>query len=139
MGLDNDIEYAMKGILKNPILSILREIKTTNILKQSNFKKRETGYPVFFVLLHFVYMLLMNKRQSSFIKQSNDAYGKDTYYRFIQSKRYNCTIEPARPRKPQDKGMVEQGVQAIQRWILAVLRDRTFFSVDEPGPYHSKS
>ena len=27
--------------------------------------------------------------------------------------------------------MVEQGVQAIQRWILAVLRDRTFFSVDE--------
>jgi transposase len=47
------------------------------------------------------------------------------------ARHYNCTIEPARPRKPQDKGMVEQGVQAIQRWILAVLRDRTFFSVDE--------
>ncbi len=34
-------------------------------------------------------MLLMNKRQSSFIKQSSDAYGKDTYYRFIQSTRFN--------------------------------------------------
>ena len=47
------------------------------------------------------------------------------------ARHYNCAIEPARPRKPQDKGIVEQGVQAIQRWILAILRDRTFFSVDE--------
>ena len=89
MGLDNHIESAMKGLLKNPILSVLREIKIANILKQSNFSKRNTGYPVFVVLLHFVYMLVMNKRQSSFVKQSDDAYGKDTYYRFIQSKRYN--------------------------------------------------
>lgn len=89
MGLDNHIESAMKGLLKNPILSVLREIKITTILKQSNFSKRNTGYPVFLVLLHFVYMMVMNKRQSSFVKQSKDAYGKDTYYRFIQSKRYN--------------------------------------------------
>jgi len=27
MGLDNDIKYAIKGILKNPILTVLREIK----------------------------------------------------------------------------------------------------------------
>ncbi len=33
MGLDNHIEYAMKGLLKNPILSVLREIKIANILK----------------------------------------------------------------------------------------------------------
>jgi len=89
MGLDNHIESAMKGILKNPILSVLREIKITTILKQSNFSKRNTGYPVFMVLLHFVYMLVINKRQSSFVKQSRDAYGKDTYYRFIKSKHYN--------------------------------------------------
>jgi len=44
---------------------------------------------------------------------------------------YNCSVEPARPRKPQDKGIVEQAVQGIQRWILAVLRNRTFFSVEE--------
>ena len=89
MGLDNHIESAMKGLLKNPILSVLREIKITTILKQSNFNKRNTGHPVFLTLLHFVYMMVMNKRQSSFVKQSRDAYGKDTYYRFIQSKRYN--------------------------------------------------
>jgi len=44
---------------------------------------------------------------------------------------YGCAVEPARPRKPQDKGIVEQAVQGIQRWILAVFRNRTFFSVDE--------
>jgi len=89
MELDNHIESAMKGLLKNPILSVLRDIKIMTILKQSNFNKRNTGYPVFWILLHFVYILVMNKRQSSFIKQGTDAYGKDTYYRFIQSKRYN--------------------------------------------------
>jgi len=44
---------------------------------------------------------------------------------------YNCAVEPARPKKPQDKGIVEQAVQGIQRWILAVFRNKTFFSVDE--------
>ena len=89
MGLDNHIESAMKGLLKNPILSVLKEIKIITLLKQSNFNKRNTGHPVFGILLHFVYMMIMNKRQSSFVKQSKDAYGKDAYYRFIQSKRYN--------------------------------------------------
>ena len=44
---------------------------------------------------------------------------------------YNCAVEPARPKKPQDKGIVKQAVQGIQRWILAVFRHRVFFSVDE--------
>ena len=47
------------------------------------------------------------------------------------ARHYNCAIEPARPRKPQDKAKAEQGVQSIQRWILAIFRNRTFFSVDE--------
>jgi len=34
-------------------------------------------------------MLVMNKRQSTFIKQNINAYRKDTYYRFVQSVRYN--------------------------------------------------
>ncbi|MGJ0359844.1 hypothetical protein [Aliarcobacter cryaerophilus] len=34
------------------------------------------------------------------------------------SRHYNYAIEPARPYKPQDKAKVEQGVQAIQRWII---------------------
>ena len=89
MGLENYIETAISQILKNPILSVLREIKIAKILKQSNFVKRNVGYAPYQVLLHFVYMLLMSKRQSAFVKQSGDAYAKDTYYRFIKQKHYN--------------------------------------------------
>ncbi len=89
MGLDNYIESAVNQILKNPILGVLREIKIAKILKQSNFIKRDVGHAPYQILLHFVYMLLMSKRQSAFIKQSGDAYAKDTYYRFIKQKYYN--------------------------------------------------
>jgi hypothetical protein len=89
MGLENYIHYAMKSLLKNPILEVLQEIKITRILKQSNFIKREVGYPPFQIILHFVYMLVMQKRQSTFTKQSDSAFGKDAYYRFIKQSRYN--------------------------------------------------
>jgi transposase len=36
---------------------------------------------------------------------------------------------PARVRKPRDKAKVEAGVQLVQRWIVARLRHRTFFSL----------
>ena len=44
---------------------------------------------------------------------------------------YNIAVIPARVRKPKDKAKAEAGVQLVQRWILAVLRYRTFFSLDE--------
>jgi len=44
---------------------------------------------------------------------------------------YDVVILPARPRKPQDKAKVESGVQVVERWILARLRHRRFFSVVE--------
>jgi len=44
---------------------------------------------------------------------------------------YGCAIIPARPRKPRDKAKVEVGVLVVERWILAALRDRTFFSLAE--------
>lgn len=44
---------------------------------------------------------------------------------------YGTVIIPARPVKPRDKAKVETGVQIIERQILAVLRDRKFFSVAE--------
>ena len=47
------------------------------------------------------------------------------------ARHYNMAVSPARPYKPKDKSKVEQGVQGIQRWILASLRHQTFFSVDE--------
>jgi hypothetical protein len=89
MGLANYINYAMKSLLKNPILEVIQEIKITKILKQSNFIKRDIGHPPFQIILHFVYMLVMQKRQSSFIKRSDSAFGKDTYYRLIKDARYN--------------------------------------------------
>jgi transposase len=44
---------------------------------------------------------------------------------------YGFGVLPARPRRPKDKPKVEVGVQIIQRWILARLRNRQFFSIEE--------
>jgi transposase len=44
---------------------------------------------------------------------------------------YGCAVIPARSRKPRDKSKVENGVLLAERWILAALRDRTFFSLAE--------
>jgi transposase len=44
---------------------------------------------------------------------------------------YGTTIIPARPGKPKDKAKVEAGVLLAQRWILACLRNRTFYSLAE--------
>jgi transposase len=40
-------------------------------------------------------------------------------------------VLPARVRKPRDKGNVENGVQNIERWVIAPLRHQTFFSEAE--------
>ena len=42
---------------------------------------------------------------------------------------YGCAVLPARPVKPRDKAKVEAGVLIAKRWILAVLRQRTFLSL----------
>ncbi|MDE3832001.1 IS21 family transposase [Sinorhizobium meliloti] len=44
---------------------------------------------------------------------------------------YDTTILPTRSRKPRDKGKVEGAVLIVERWILARLRNRTFFSLVE--------
>jgi len=44
---------------------------------------------------------------------------------------YNTAVIPARPYKPRDKAKVEVGVQVVQRWIAARLRNRRFFSLAE--------
>jgi transposase len=44
---------------------------------------------------------------------------------------YGAAIIPARPHKPSDKAKVEAGVLIAERWILASLRNRTFFSLAE--------
>lgn len=89
MRLDNFIETAMKNTLKNPIIEVLREINFSSLLKQSNFVKRELGGSPYQVMLHFLYMLIMNKKISTFIKQSGEAHEKDVYYRHLKGRRYN--------------------------------------------------
>ena len=44
---------------------------------------------------------------------------------------YGVAVIPARVRKPRDKAKVEVGVQLVERWVLAALRNRTFFSLAE--------
>lgn len=44
---------------------------------------------------------------------------------------YGCVVMPARAYKPRDKAKVECGVLVVERWILAALRHRKFFSLGE--------
>ena len=44
---------------------------------------------------------------------------------------YGAAVIPARVRRPRDKAKVENAVLVAERWILAALRNRTFFSLAE--------
>src|SRR2546426_10689325 len=44
---------------------------------------------------------------------------------------YGVAVLPARPYKPRDKAKVENGVLVVERWIVAALRHRRFFSLAE--------
>jgi len=46
------------------------------------------------------------------------------------ARHYDSAVVPARPYKPRDKAKVEVAVQVAQRWILARLRNETFFSLE---------
>jgi len=44
---------------------------------------------------------------------------------------YVVAVVPARPVKPRDKAKAEAGVQVVERWIVAALRKRKFFTLSE--------
>ena len=44
---------------------------------------------------------------------------------------YHVAVLPARVKKPKDKAHVENSVQNVERWVLAPLRNETFFSVGQ--------
>ena len=44
---------------------------------------------------------------------------------------YQFAVLPARVRKPKDKAAIENGVLNVERWIIAPLRKRKFFSLQE--------
>jgi transposase len=61
-----------------------------------------------------------------------DRYEPDINATYLEmAQHYGVAVIPARPRKPKDKAKVEGGVLIAQRWILACLRNRTFFTLDE--------
>jgi len=46
------------------------------------------------------------------------------------SRHYDTSVVPARPGKPRDKAKAEVAVQVAERWILARLRNESFFSFE---------
>jgi transposase len=61
-----------------------------------------------------------------------DRYDPDINATLLElAQHYDTAIIPARPRKPRDKAKVEAGVLVAQRWLIARLRHRQFFSLDE--------
>ncbi len=47
------------------------------------------------------------------------------------ARHYGTVVVPARPARPRDKAKVEVAVQIAERWVLARLRNQTFFSLEE--------
>ncbi len=47
------------------------------------------------------------------------------------ARHFNTVILPTRTARPRDKAAVEAGVQVVERWVLAPLRNRRFFGLGE--------
>ncbi len=88
MQITSQIIDIINDKLKNPIYQTIQLLNIKTILTKSNFSKKE-GIAVHMVVLHFVYMLVMNKKMSIFMKQSNDSFKKDIYYRLLSNSSYN--------------------------------------------------
>lgn len=59
-------------------------------------------------------------------------YDPDTNPSYAEfARHYQTCILPARPARPRDKAKVEVGVLIAQRWIIAALRNRSFYSLAE--------
>jgi transposase len=73
--------------------------------------------------------LLVPDNLKAAVTQSNRYEPKinDTYAEMAAH--YQTAVLPARPYKPKDKAKAEVAVQVVERWILARLRHRTFFSL----------
>ena len=74
--------------------------------------------------------VMTDNLKSAVIKNTKETTELNRVYMEL-AEHYDFIIMPARPRKPKDKSLAEVGVQIIQRWVLARLRHRTFFSIDE--------
>ncbi len=88
MQIKSQILNIINDKLKNPVYQTIQLLNMKTILTKSNFSKKD-GVAVHMVVLHFVYMLVMNKKIFTFMKQSNDSFKKDVYYRLLGNSSYN--------------------------------------------------
>jgi len=86
--IESQILNIINDKLKNPIYQTIQLLNMKTILTKSNFSKKD-GVAVHMIVLHFVYMLVMNKKIFTFMKQSNDSFKKDVYYRLLANSTYN--------------------------------------------------
>lgn len=89
MQLQEQIISAINTTLRNPIYQTMQLLNIKSILKSANFVKKREGVKPYLIVLHFVYMLVMNKKIATFMKQSDNSFKKDTYYRLLQNSSYN--------------------------------------------------
>ena len=88
MNIQEKITNIINDKLKNPIFKTMQVLNIKTILSQSKFTKKD-GVSVYMVVIHFVYMLVMNKKISTFSNQSDDSLKKDVYYRLLSNSNYN--------------------------------------------------
>lgn len=88
MGMKNIIENVVSSKLKSPIVDVLKDIKIDRLLKRSGFIKKE-GYSSSTILLHFISIIIMNTKISTFMKRSSESYKKDVYYDTLKNPKYN--------------------------------------------------
>lgn len=75
-------------------------------------------------------LLVPDNPKAAVIKHGRDEVQLNLIYQQL-AHHYQTIILPTRPRKPKDKAKVETGVKLVQRWLLAALRHRRFFSLAE--------
>lgn len=74
-------------------------------------------------------LLIPDNLKSAVTRPGRDFITNATYSEMAEH--YGTAVLPTRTYKPRDKAKVEGGVLIVQRWILARLRHRNFFSIDE--------
>lgn len=74
-------------------------------------------------------MVVCDNLKSAVTKAGKEPVLNRTYLEL--GRHYGTVIVPTRPYKPKDKSKAENAVLIASRWILARLRNRTFFSIHE--------
>lgn len=74
-------------------------------------------------------LLVPDNLKAAVTRPGRDFIANPTYQEMAEH--YGTAILPARTYKPRDKAKVEGAVLIVQRWILARLRNRSFFAPEE--------